>query len=171
MAKLKKNTGKAPSVQFYYKDFWADMKEHGPEIVGAWMLILCKIWHENDMGQITKSIDQIAKIMQTTLEDANRILFYIQSENIAEVTESNGKITVVNRRAKRDAKLLENNRLRQTAFKSKQKSNAEVTSESANPSSSSSTSVIKYNKKPTYKSINEIIEEEHQERMRNINSE
>jgi uncharacterized protein YdaU (DUF1376 family) len=138
---VKKNTGKAPSIQFYYKDFLADMQEHSPEIVGAWMLILIKIWHEKMDGEITKTIEQFAKIMHTSVEKANEFIDYFSCENIADVTRSHNKITVVNRRTKRDAKLLEQNRLRQQRHRGNAKSNADVTPKKVNPSSSSSTSI------------------------------
>ncbi|HEG43274.1 MAG TPA: hypothetical protein ENH94_04410 [Phycisphaerales bacterium] len=136
----KKNTGKAPSVQFYYKDFLADMSEYEPEIIGAWMLVLIKIWHTKDAGQITKTLAQFSLIMQTTIDKAKMFLDYFSTEKIADVTELNGKITVINRRAKRDATLAEQNRLRQKAFRNKGNNNAKVTEPKGNPSSSSSSS-------------------------------
>ena len=150
MAIQKKNTGKAPSVQFYYKDFLADMSEHPPEIVGAWMLVLIKIWHAKSNGEITRSVTQLSLIMHVTENKALEYLRYFDEEGIGDVsgvTDGNGYITVVNRRAKRDANLLEQNRLRQQAFRGKHESNGkngesngDVTGEKRNPSSSSSSS-------------------------------
>jgi len=137
---VKKNSGKAPSIQFYYKDFLADMQEHNPEIVGAWMLVLIKIWHENDGGKITKTLEQFAKIMQTDTARAIEFIEYFSAENIADVTRENGKITVINRRSKRDIKLREQNKLRQKTFRDKRNSNGDVTAEKVNPSISTSTS-------------------------------
>lgn len=137
---MKKNAGKAPSIQFYYKDFLADMSEHEPEIVGAWLLVLIKIWHTKKDGAITKTLPQYAKIMNTDQVNAKRILSYFDAEYIADVTICNDKITVVNRRTKRDAKLLEQNRLRQQRFRNEHRSNADVAPPKANPSSSSSSS-------------------------------
>ncbi len=142
-SQAKKNTGKAPSVQFYYKDFLADLLEHPVEIVGAWFLILTKIWHEDNNGEITRSLTQLSLIMHVTESRAKEFLDYINKEDIGDViyvTDDNNKITVVNRRTQRDAKLLEQNRLRQEAYREKQASNADVTERSANPSSSTSTS-------------------------------
>ena len=136
---LTKNTGKAPSVQFYYKDFLADLQEHPPEIIGVWMLILIKIWHAKSNGKITRSITQWSLIMHVTEARAKEYLDYINKEDIGDVlyvTDDNSKITVVNRRAQRDAKLLVRNRLRQQAFRDKQGSNGDVAAQKGNPSTS-----------------------------------
>ena len=141
---MKKNSGKAPSIQFYYKDFMAEMEEHGPEHVGAWTLVLCKIWHENNKGSLTRTLPQFARIMHTSTTRANQFITYFSTENIATVTVCNGKITVVNRRAKRDANLKELNRLRQERHRHKDgklgTSNGTVTPKKHHSSSSSSSS-------------------------------
>jgi len=141
---IPRNSGKAPSVQFYFKDFMADMKEHDPEIVGAWILILCKIWHDNNRGEITKNISQLAKIMQTTEIKTKEFLNYFSVEKIADVTECNGQVTIINRRSKRDHKLKEQNRLRQERYREKSgkygDSNAVVTTKKHHPSISTSIS-------------------------------
>lgn len=154
MAAPKKNTGKAPSVQFYYKDFLADLLEHPVEIVGAWFLILTKIWHAKSNGEITRSLTQFALIMHVTESRAKEFLDYIKLEDIGDVTyvtDDNAQITVVNRRTKRDSKLLEQNRLRQQAYREKQESNGGVAGEKGNPSTSTSnstpTSLLEIDKK------------------------
>ena len=136
----KKNTGKAPSIQFYVKDFIAEMAGEPPEIVGAWFLVLCQIWHVKRGGSITGTLAQFALIMHTSAPKAQEFIEYFKAQQIANVRYRNGKVTVVNRRTKRDAKLLEQNRLRQQKFRDKRNSNSDITSPSRNPSSSSSSS-------------------------------
>ena len=159
----KKNAGKSPSVQFYYKDFLADMAEHPPEIVGAWMLVLIKIWHEKCNGEITRTVAQFAKIMHTTEQQAQEYINYIESEKIADValrvTQNSAKITVVSRRTKRDAKLLEQNRLRQQAYRESHAGNGDVATPKGNPSSSSSTSTSIIGVTPP-----QIFQKEHEKR-------
>ncbi len=116
------------------------MSEHELDIVGAWLLVLIKIWHTKTNGSITKTLTQYAKIMNTDQTNAQRILNYFGSENIADVTDRNGRITVVNRRTKRDANLLEQNRIRQQRYRASQENNADVVPPKVNPSSSSSSS-------------------------------
>lgn len=145
---MKKNTGKAPSIQLYFKDFMAEMLEYDPDIVGAWFLVMLKIWDLNDSGSVTKTLSQFAKIMHTDEIGAKRFIDYFRDEKIANVTEDNGRITIVNRRAKRDSKLRENNRLRQEAFRRNAKNNATVTKDpppaSTSPSSSTSIKLQEY---------------------------
>jgi len=136
----KKNTGKAPSIQLYYKDLVADMRGHGPEIFGAWMQILCQIWHENTNGKITKTLKQLSLIIQTSEAETQKLIDYISSQNIADITQYNGNITIINRRHKRECKLREQNRLRQEKYRNKDviyECNIDVT-EDLHPSSSSS---------------------------------
>lgn len=145
MAKDKKNTGGRPAEMFYYKDFLADMQEHPTEIVGAWILLLIKIWHSKSNGSVTRDIFQLSRIMNTTVEEAERYIGYIDSEGIADVSRANGDITVACRRCQRDSKLMEQNRLRQTKYRDrrvgneketaeKRENNGDVTDDKRNPS-------------------------------------
>lgn len=136
----KKNTGKAPSVQFYIKDWLADMRGHGPEIVGAWALVFFQILHENKQGSITGDIKHFALLMHTNEGKAQEFIDYFAAKDIANVVTRKGRITVTNRRAKRDAKLKRQNRLRQQRFRDKRKGNGDVAPVYPNPSSSSSSS-------------------------------
>lgn len=108
-------------------------------MVGAWMKILCHIWH-NQTGEITKTLPQIARIIGEGEDRTKDILGYFLVENIADVTQKYGKITIVCRRAKKDAKLKEQNRLRQQRARAKQQGHTDVTHQKVNPSSSSSSS-------------------------------
>ena len=141
MAKDKKNTGKAPAVLFYYKDFMADMEEHPPVIVGAWFMVLIKIWHAGRNGKITLSLKQYASIMHVRADEADKYLNYI-GKGIADVTQRNGEITVVNRRTQRDCKLLDQNRLRQQKYRDARGDNADVAALKGNPSKSVSNSQL-----------------------------
>jgi uncharacterized protein YdaU (DUF1376 family) len=152
---MKKNIGKAPSIQFYYKDFLADMTSYGPELIGAWILILIKIWHESDDGGITDNLEGFSRICHTNSEKMSEILLKFSQKNIANVTFHNGdvtgEITVVNRRWKGELKLREDNRLRQNKHRRKDgkfgNSNANVTGDVTaklhHSSSSSSSSINK----------------------------
>jgi len=150
---MKKNIGKAPSIQFYYKDFLADMTSYGPELIGAWILILIKIWHESDDGGITDTLEGFSRICHTNSEKMSEILLKFSQKNIANVTFHNGdvtgEITVVNRRWKGELKLRNDNRLRQNKHRKEKENNNGVTQMSQKnnaPSSSSSSSSSSINK-------------------------
>jgi hypothetical protein len=154
----KKNSGQAPSIQLYYKDLYADIDEHPNDIVGAWVKILCKIWHGKSNGSVTKPIRSWCRVTGETENELKRILAYIKEEGIGGVEESNGKITIINYRTVRDCKLKEDNRLRQKKHREKlkkgdekQNDNTLVTPKKTNPSNSKSNSssklVLELNKK------------------------
>ena len=58
--------GKAPSIQFYVNDFSRDMEEHPLEIVGAWILIICKLKWSDTPGELSKSLFQWSRILHET---------------------------------------------------------------------------------------------------------
>lgn len=131
--------GKAPAFQFYPGDWSRDLEEHPLEIEGAWIRICCKLWWSETRGSLTRTIDQWAKILRVSQEDAKRIFDYINSWKIGEISvDPNGNLTVQSRRMLRDEKDRVNNCLRQKRHYEKRKPNATPTGEPNIPSSSSS---------------------------------
>jgi hypothetical protein len=139
--KQPKNAGKAPSVQFYFKDYYADMLEHPDWVNGLWILLLCKIWHERNAGEITRTYPQFAKMLGVEELKVVDFFKYLALQNIADVTQSNANVTVVNRRAARDHKARNKSNLRVRKFREKQKCNANETPKKHHASTSTSTSV------------------------------
>jgi hypothetical protein len=134
---------KAPAFQFYVMDWMADLDEHPLEIEGAWIRICCKLWREQERGRATKPLAQWAAILRLSEDKAMEILDYIGKAKIGDValhvTLGNKNVTVECRRMRRDAKELENTRLRVRRFRSNAPCNADVTvPSSSSPSSSSS---------------------------------
>ncbi len=78
--------GKNPADQFYWQDFYRDLHEHPLEIVGAWILILCKLWYEPERGKGIKTLDEWAKILGKTNKKSLQILSKIQTKNIGNVS-------------------------------------------------------------------------------------
>ena len=134
--------GKAPAGQFYYRDWASDMEEFSLEIEGAWIRINCKLWYSPTRGELSKTLDQWARILRVEEEKTLEILRYIQSEEIGDVptdlTQPNGKITVICRRTTREENKKKGNRLRQDRFRKKHTDNTEVTPPSSTSSSTSS---------------------------------
>lgn len=137
--KIKRNTGKAPAFQFYPNDWGRALEEHPLEIEGAWIRIVCKLWYAENKGTLTKTLEQWSRILRESLEKTFQLLQYIQKENIGNVSfsdnvtfsnvECNGNVTVSCRRMVKDAKLREQNRMRQKRFRGKKEDNEEVTDE------------------------------------------
>jgi hypothetical protein len=119
---------KAPAFQFYPNDWSRDLEEHPLEIEGAWIRLCCKLWWAEPRGTLTRTLTQWARILRTSEEDANRIIWYIKEQQIGDVQRNgNGDVTVISRRMIRDEKLREQNKLRVQRFREKQSCNDDVT--------------------------------------------
>ena len=109
-------------------DFDRDMTPHSLEIRGAWITIIDHIWNCQPRGEATYSIIQWARILGISEEDSNRIINYIKTEKIAECNaSSNGNVTLMSRRIKREEKDRENIRIRVQRYRDKTDCNANVT--------------------------------------------
>ena len=133
--------GKNPAFQFYPSDWSRDLEEHPLEIEGAWIRICCKLWWSETRGKLERTLEQWAKILRVYPEDAERILKYIESYKIGDIScDANGNLTVISRRMLRDEKDRENNCLRQKRHYEKKKPNGPITADSQTSSSSTSSS-------------------------------
>jgi len=137
--------GKNPADQFYWQDWARDLEEHPLEIEGAWIRLCCKLWFSKERGRLSKTIIQWSRILRVDEEKTMEILAYIQVEKIGNIegdlNENNlfrirnnvtrnaalPKITVVCRRMYRAWKEKENNRLRQSRYRNRQRNNGDVT--------------------------------------------
>ena len=138
---------RAPAFQFYVMDWTSDLDDHPLEIEGAWIRICCKLWRAEERGELIKSIVQWSRILRIDIEKTKEILNYISIEKIGDVTprnifetKNNEKITVKNRRMVRERIDKENNRLRQTKWRKKSKSNVKSNAKITPPTSSSTSS-------------------------------
>jgi len=108
--------------------------------------------HEMDRsGQITGTTEQLARLCRCTAVNFVQALEELKATNTATVTERNGKVTVINRRMKREERERKSRNERALRYRQKMKreSNAESDGESNAKvtciSSSSSSSSIKEN--------------------------
>ncbi|GAG22850.1 unnamed protein product, partial [marine sediment metagenome] len=80
---MKKNTGKAPSIQFYMKDWMADVEDHPLDIEGAWLRVCNRIWYKHrDAGRITKTSGEWASVWGVTETESARIIAYIKTKRL-----------------------------------------------------------------------------------------
>jgi hypothetical protein len=142
---------KAPAFQFYIKDWLSDpqlkMASHASK--GIWIDLLCYMWESPKRGELTGTVQEFCRLIGSLESEFSNFLDENNRLNFASVTESNGKVTVQNRRMIRDEKERNNNALRQAKFKSNAKSNAEGnekvtgTSSTSSPSSKKKENIIK----------------------------
>lgn len=134
--------GKSPAFQFYVRDWLSDpqLKMASHQSKGIWIDLLCYMWEAPERGSITGTIQEFCRMLGTTDPEFIRFLDEAKRLKFASVTESNGKVTLENRRMMREEKERKNNALRQARFKSNAKGNGESNEKVTSPSSSSSSS-------------------------------
>lgn len=136
--------GKAPAFQFYPGDWIQDTRILSPATRGIWIDMLCFMWRAEDRGKLSGSECQLTRILSCEKEELNAAIEELSVTKIADVTVSNGYITVTNRRMYREQKERESGRIRAKRFRDNASSNADSNGEITPPSSSSSS-----NKKDT----------------------
>jgi hypothetical protein len=129
--------GKNPAFQFYPSDWSRDLEEHPLEIEGAWIRICCKLWWSETRGELSRTIEQWARILRVDQAMAVEILRYLSIEKIGDVKINgalgfsinfptpNDILTVISRRMIKDERNRNLNTLRQRKWYDKQKPNAE----------------------------------------------
>jgi hypothetical protein len=95
---------KRPAFQFYPGDWRKDpcLARCSPATRGVWLDLLCAIHNLDDRGAITGTIDQLARATGCFPTDMEPALAELEATNTADVTKSEGVVTVVSRRFKRE---------------------------------------------------------------------
>jgi len=101
---IPKNSGKAPSFQFYYKDWLGDqrLKRAGPEIKGAWIDIICwsmdmpvpGLFVDGKDKKTPLKIEEIANFLDGNFKKNLSLLKQIISRNILKKDEKTGAFMV-----------------------------------------------------------------------------
>lgn len=97
---------KVPAFQFYTGDWLKDpkLRQCCATTRGIWIDMLAAM-HENDRsGVITGTVDGLARMCGCTTEEMTRALEELHDTETADVTNSHGKVTVINRRMSKEAK-------------------------------------------------------------------
>lgn len=134
-----------PSFQFYPADWLKDPKLQlcKRATKGMWIDIICYLHESDTRGKISATAEEWCRLIGCTLEDFNDFLSENKSKKFANISESNGVVTVKNRRMCRDEKARQQTRERVKQFRG----NGVVTEKkrkcNAHPSSSTSSSGTK----------------------------
>ena len=139
---------KQPSFMFYTGDWLKDPKLAmcSVQARGIWIDLLCAMHEQDRSGQITGTTEQFARICRCTAVQFVQAADELKSTGTADVTERNGKMTVINRRMKREHQERKLNNERQLRFKQKKRKPEKVEDDGKiTPYSSSSVSVSKNN--------------------------
>jgi len=135
---------KLPAFQLYPGDWLKDprLSMCSLKTRGAWIDLICAMHELDRSGSITGDYDQLARICRCTSKEILDAIDELVLTKTASVTHNNGRVTVINRRMKREYNERLSGRERQAKFREKtvesQNSNVKVTTPSSVSSSSSS---------------------------------
>ncbi len=138
-------SGKAPAFQFYVRDWLSDpeLQMTSSSTRGIWVNALCYMWESRERGKLEGTVEELAKLLNSTNGDFDQFLKDIESHKFGDVRICNKNVTLINRRMYREQKERDNTRLRVSRLRSNIKCNADVTPPSSSSSSSSKKESIK----------------------------
>jgi uncharacterized protein YdaU (DUF1376 family) len=97
-------------MQFYPKDWQADTRSLSVAARGAWIDILCHLWHQPKRGQWSGSMEALSRIAGVPFQDIEKIVHEL--ELVADIGYENGNVTLVSRRIRKDENKREFARIR-----------------------------------------------------------
>lgn len=132
---------KLPAFQFYPGDWMKDPQVSMLSAAsrGVWIDLLCAMHEAGRSGKLCGTTEQLARIARCSTAEFVQALTDFQTTGVADVTERNEKVTVINRRMKREHNEREGNKIRQAKFRNNAKNNAQITPYSSSSISSSNT--------------------------------
>jgi hypothetical protein len=123
-------SGKLPWMKFCPGDFMQDTVTLSLLATGAWIKILCAMWHKSERGKLTLSIAEYCRLLGAKEDETVAVIDELVKTGISDtVTEPNKNVTLICRRMIREHKNHLNNALRQQRFRVTHSSNALVTGE------------------------------------------
>lgn len=138
---------KLPAIQFYTGDWLKDpsLSKCSPATRGIWMDAICAMHESDRRGILTGNADQLSRVLRCGPADVTRAVRELADTGTANVEESNGVVTLINRRMHSafEERLATLNRVRKHRGQDPVTSNVtpEKPPSNAPSSSSSSTSV------------------------------
>lgn len=91
---------KLPAIQLYIGDWLKDPKLSmcSPSTRGIWMDLLCAMHELDRSGQVTGTTEQLARACRCTASEMSAAIAELGETKTANISEREGKITVINRR-------------------------------------------------------------------------
>lgn len=133
--------GKNPAFQFYPSDWSNDTSMLPLEVKGAWIDIICSMWWNGNKGELTGKYEDFAILLRVSKRKAEKIINCLMHKQICDcLTDTNGNITLISRRMKREEKARKDNAERQQRhyYKKKEQIITKTLQETNKPSSTSS---------------------------------
>lgn len=126
---------KQPALKFDSGDWLKDtaLSKCTTATRGVWIDALCHM-HENcRSGVISGTRDQLCRTLRCTIAELTAALAEIEANQVGDVTDSNGLVTLSNRRMKREAKLRSQTKLRVTRHREREACNARIPAGNISP--------------------------------------
>lgn len=125
---------KLPYMPFYVSDWMSDPQLAMCSLAtrACWLELLCGMHSLGHMGVITGTADQLARVCRCSVAEFVQSANELQDYHVGEVSERDGKYTIVNRRMKREYEASNKAKARQEKFngaktQNKREINAEKT--------------------------------------------
>lgn len=131
---------KAPSFQFYVKDWLTDVELQSASASsrGIWINALCLMWESRTRGILHGSPEVLARMLNCSFPEFDKFSSEIIALKFADVTLCNGEVTLSNRRMVKEEKARNQTNLRVKKLRSNGGCNAPCNGNVTVPSSSSS---------------------------------
>ncbi len=99
--------GKPPAFQFYVRDWLSDpeLQSASASSRGIWINALCYMWESRDRGKLEGTVQSLSRLLNCSEEEFKRFISESEIFHFDDlVTHQNGKVTLINRRMKREDK-------------------------------------------------------------------
>lgn len=143
---------KAPAFQFYVRDWLSDpqLRQASPSTRGIWIDCLCFMWEAPERGVLSGTEDALMRLLGINRAEWDLFCEEMDVTRFASrVTERNKKVTITNRRMKREAEAKKTNAERQDRYRKRRRDakcdagcDAKVTPPSSSSSSSSPSKMV-----------------------------
>jgi uncharacterized protein YdaU (DUF1376 family) len=95
--------GKNPADQFYWEDWKRDTRCLSLAAKGAWIDLLSDMWFSQIRGRLQMPMTAYARSLGATVEQTEAVIQELMDRNICDyVKESDGSLTLINRRMSRE---------------------------------------------------------------------
>lgn len=148
---------KPPAFQFYVRDWLSDpaLQSCTSSTKGLWINALCYMWEATERGKLVGTRGSMARLLGATEVEMDQFMADAHATKFANVTESDGKVTLINRRMAREEKERAGSKLRMRRHRGCALGYGDVAPPSSS-SSSSSSSVTKVTQETPTESCAEL---------------
>jgi uncharacterized protein YdaU (DUF1376 family) len=95
--------GKQPYIPFYIGDYIKATRILPLAVRGAWVDLILNMWENPVRGELTGTYEDFSRMMSCTEEEARFAINLLMQKKTADITlHSDGTVTIVSRRMKRD---------------------------------------------------------------------